>query len=695
VLSFPQDQTGHLRKEKPRSSKDIDLASLALPQKAVNLPVGGRLNVFQDFWIHNISDSWAVQIVTEGYYIPFKMTPQLTLKIKRTILPQQQHPILLDEIAQLLQKKAIEQVDPASPGFYSTFFLVPKKDGGQRPVLNLKGLNRFVQNKTFKMVTLQIVLTHLQKGHWMASLDLKDAYFHIPIRPDFRQFLRFEFLGKVYQFKVLPFGLSTAPRVFTKILAPVIGMLHHQGVYIYPYLDDCLVVAKSKDQLVRALHLTQEVLMNAGFLINFKKSSLVPAQKLRFLGMELDSISAVAILPQSRALELAKCCKSFMKVGHYQTVRTFLRLLGLMAATLLAVPYAKLHMRPLQLFMNSHRDARIHGLSHKIMVSRALLPILRWWAHVPNLTQGLPWKSPKPAVTLTTDASLQAWGAHMQNQLEMLAVLKALKAFQVKNKSVLVQTDNTTVLSYINKAGGTKSPQLCRLTWEMFTWCMANQVTLQAMHIPGERNLLADKLSRHMSSPTEWELNDNVVQELFLIWGTPQVDLFATYENRKLPQFCSLFPHPQAMYQDALAVSWDNMFAYAFPPLAILSQVLHKIARDKVTVLLVAPMWTRREWYPLLLDLLVAFPYRLPAMRNLVTQDNGSLIHHNPAELCLVAWLLSADPSLRGDFLSKLQTHASQIKVPIHTERTSQAGIISLPGVRQTISIPVRHLSLP
>jgi hypothetical protein len=229
-------------------------------------------------------------------------------------------------------------------------------------------------------------------------------------------------------------------------------------------------------------------------------------------------------------------------------------------------------MRPLQLFMNSYRDARIHGLSDEIMVSRALLPILHWWAHVPKPTRGLPWKSPKPSVTLNTYTSLEAWGAYMQNQkvqgkwskeqaschinvLEMLPVLKALEAYQLMNRSVLVHTDNTTVLSFINKARGTKFPRLCLLTWEMFTWCMANQVTLQAMHIPGERNLLTDKLSRHMSSPTEWELNNKVVQELFLIWATLDIDLFATYETEIFFSFAPCFP----IRRQCIKMHWQSV----------------------------------------------------------------------------------------------------------------------------------------
>jgi hypothetical protein len=713
VLSQNQKQGVLSKREKPSSLTDSgqDFALLSRPQLRPLLPVGGRLTQFQEFWNHNIVDKWAKQIVIQGYYIPFLVKPQLTTQVRRTFLPKDQHPVLLEEIEQMLAKDAIEQVHPKTPGFYSTFFLVPKKDGGQRPVLNLKGLNKFVQYKSFKMQTLQLVLAQLHQGDWMASLDLKDAYFHVPVRPDNRPYLRFEFLGRIFQFKVLPFGLSTAPRVFTKMLAPVIGLLHQRGVHIYPYLDDCLIVAKSRDQLHRAILLTQDILMQAGFVINFKKSLLSPVQRLRFLGMEIDTVQAKTFLPEDKALQIRTCCLMFMKVGHYHTVQTFLRLLGLMAATLLAVPHSRLYMRPIQLHMNSQRDARIHGLFHKIMIPCKLVPVLQWWASEANLVCGLPWREPQPSVMLTTDASMKAWGAHMGdlkvqgtwssvqstwhiNILEMLAVFKALKAFQVFNKSVLVQTDNTTVISYINKAGGTRSPQLCQVTWNMFQWCMDRKILLQAVHIPGTKNLLADKLSRHLSSPTEWELNNQVVSRLFQLWGLPEIDLFATFDNRKLPRFCSLFPHQQAVHQDALAISWDHMFAYAFPPLAILNQVLNKVAKEQVMMILIAPLWTRREWFPLLLDLSVDFPYRLPVMRNLVTQEGGSLLHHNPAELCLVAWRLSGIPSLREVFLSELQTPVSLQRVRTLKGPISQAGTIFVPGANVEVSIPLLHLSL-
>ena len=108
-------------------------------------------------------------------------------------------------------------------GYYSHYFLAMKKTGSFRPILNLRGLNPYLLVEKFRMETLASILLDLQKGMWMISLDLKDAYVHVPIFPSHRKFLRFALTDRqgslhVYQWKVLPFGLATAPRLFTKLL---------------------------------------------------------------------------------------------------------------------------------------------------------------------------------------------------------------------------------------------------------------------------------------------------------------------------------------------------------------------------------------------------------------------------------------------------------------------------------------------
>jgi hypothetical protein len=129
-------------------------------------------------------------------------------------------------VKEMEEKAAIETVSSPDPGFYSRIFLVPKPGNKWRPIIDLSALNSHIPCPTFKMETPGSILRSVQKGQWLTSLDLKDAYFHIPIHPESRRYLRFLHQGVVWQFKALPFGLNTAPRVFTKVTAPIAAYAH-------------------------------------------------------------------------------------------------------------------------------------------------------------------------------------------------------------------------------------------------------------------------------------------------------------------------------------------------------------------------------------------------------------------------------------------------------------------------------------
>ncbi|MGL4479881.1 MAG: reverse transcriptase domain-containing protein [Aeromonas veronii] len=130
-----------------------------------------------------------------------------------------------------MRKRAIEIVPPqeSEAGFYSRYFLVPKKDGGLRPILDLRLLNLSLTKRKFRMLTLSQILTQICPKDWFCSLDLKDAYFHIQIAPKHGRFLRFAFEGVAYQYTVLPFGLSLAPRTFTKCMDAALSPLCSTG----------------------------------------------------------------------------------------------------------------------------------------------------------------------------------------------------------------------------------------------------------------------------------------------------------------------------------------------------------------------------------------------------------------------------------------------------------------------------------
>ena len=136
----------------------------------------------------------------------------------------------------------------------------------------------------------------------------------------------------------------------------------------------------------------------------------------------------------------------------------------------------------------------------------------------------------------------------------------------------------------------------CALLWRILSWCTRQQVTLRARHTPGRLNVIADKLSRlGQTIQTEWSLHPEVFQAVCSRWHQPQVDLFATRFNNKLPHFVSPVPDPQAWAVDALGLSWEDLDPYAFPPAAILGKVVKLQDYPCNRVILIAPWWVAQH----------------------------------------------------------------------------------------------------
>ena len=196
---------------------------------------------------------------------------------------------LLEALHQLIDKKAVERVqNPRSLGFFNRLFLVPKPNNKWRPILDLSNLNVFLKVEKFKMETPETIRTSLQQGEWVTSVDFKDAYFHIPIQEQSRKYLRFHVQGRTYQFKALPFGLSTAPMEFTVLAKEVKLMAIHKGIRIHQYLDDWLVRARSQHLCLQHTQILVKMCQDLGWLVNLEKSELEPKQVFDFVGYQFD-----------------------------------------------------------------------------------------------------------------------------------------------------------------------------------------------------------------------------------------------------------------------------------------------------------------------------------------------------------------------------------------------------------------------
>ena len=242
-------------------------------------------------------------------------------------------------------------MQPTHGQFISTVFAVPKRDGGTRPVINLKEVNQFLKYHDFRMEGTHLLRDLLQPNDWMGKIDLKDAYFVIPIWENHQKFLRFLWKDSVMEFACLPFGVASAPRIFTKLMKPVVALLRRSGIRLIIYLDDILFMNQTPTGLQRDMSTAIHLLENLGFVINLTKSQLKPTQTLEFLGFIVDTKNMTLVLPQGKVTAIKDLCSQMLSQTEL-TVRDIARLIGKLTASIQAIFLAPLHYRQLQSLKN-------------------------------------------------------------------------------------------------------------------------------------------------------------------------------------------------------------------------------------------------------------------------------------------------------------------------------------------------------
>ena len=282
---------------------------------SANLPVGGRLRHFWPVWHRMGANRRVVRWLKFGFplrfdqsYVAQKGLPPLSLHPPDSLIASYQ-----DQSKQSVLKRNVDIVSSETVrnshvrgevGFFSRVFLVPKKSGGFRLVIDLSALNEWLAPVTFTMDTLKVVKETVQEGMWATSLDLSDAYHHIPIHPQYQKYLCFQVGDLKFRHLVLPFGLMSAPWAFTEVVKQIKKWTVQFDIILFQYLDDWLNVHQSAHQCEYLTQVLMRLCTLLGLLVNESKSEFVPTQSIVFLGERLDLLHSRAYLVPERRLAI-------------------------------------------------------------------------------------------------------------------------------------------------------------------------------------------------------------------------------------------------------------------------------------------------------------------------------------------------------------------------------------------------------
>ena len=629
-------------------------------------------------WQNITSDPVILEYV-QGYNIELDSLPVQCKQPSVINFSEEEKCVINSEIESLLDKGVIEVSTPESGQFLSNVFVRPKKGGDYRFILNLSKLNEHVTYMHFKMDTIQSCIDLIQPGSFLASLDLRDAYYSVPVASESRKFLKFIWENKLYQYTCLPNGLSSAPRLFTKLLKPVMATLRQQGFVSSVYIDDLFLEGPTKEHCLANIECTSQLLNQLGFCINTKKSVTVPTQRLQHLGFIFDT-TTMTLSANADKVEKLKAACLLLKNEENCTIRQLAQLIGVLISNTPAVKYGKLHYRQLELEKIQALKANKGCFDATCSLSSEAILELDWWLNSIDEAYEDLVTSPIDKV-IFTDSSLIGWGAvcgsekaagqwsssekedHI-NFLELKACLLGLKSLceNYVGLHIQVQMDNTTAIAYVNKMGGTHSVACNSLAKQIWAWAIDHNIWLSATHIPGKDNVEADIASREFNDRTEWMLNKNSFLSICKQFGTPDIDLFASRLNAQVPHYYAWKPDPGCIGVDALSHAWNKHNAnlmYAFPPFSLMQKVLKKIVEDQVEVIVVVPMWPTQSWFPRLLHLLCSEPLILRSRTTLLQ------LPHKPEaqsllgkKLQLMACHLSGKPYKTLEFLQGLKKYS-------------------------------------
>ena len=234
------------------------------------IPLGGRMSAFTARYAEEFPrESLVVRVAKEGLFIKARPIPKHLRVPRLASLDGVKQALVTGEVQEMLKQGVVERVDRGNPRnpfqAYSAMIVVPKPHStALRPCLDLSWVNKSIPNESFKMEGIRTAKDLIRRGDWMGKIDIKTAYWQVPIAEKCRDLFRFCVGNQHYRHVGLPMGVNVAPRLFTRIMKTVLAPLRRQGIRMVIYLDDILIISETEKDAKAQIALVAMALVRVG-----------------------------------------------------------------------------------------------------------------------------------------------------------------------------------------------------------------------------------------------------------------------------------------------------------------------------------------------------------------------------------------------------------------------------------------------
>ena len=358
-------------------------------------------------WWQKHAPQFVLQLIQRGVEPNFQGQH---LQLKHQTKSAQEVALAMEVMTEYVQVGAAKEVSLVGTQYLVPWFVITKKEGVRvkhRLISDCREINQSLSPPKFKLDHWKDIFPVLEPKMWAIKVDLQNAYFHLSLSRALKKYVRMRIGEKVFQMEGACFGLSTLPYLWMEVMGVFTKKWRKQGLLVFVYLDDILLLAKTKTAAERGQKVLLEDLHASGMVINLKKSVLHPVQEVEHLGFTINFQEAVLKVPHQKLKSVQKELGKFL-VLEKMSCRKAAAILGQLRSFLTALPCLRAFSDLLVQFTDRHRwlgwDKKLEIPSQvKAQVSE-IGTLLKEW-------KGRSFQGKCAVRKIFSDSSTQGWGA--------------------------------------------------------------------------------------------------------------------------------------------------------------------------------------------------------------------------------------------------------------------------------------------